>query len=107
MARRKRRRRTNSFKVPLATVGGLVGTMSVKGASGRSLIDALVSMDLDAIGYEAREKLAGVDLDGKFHPEWLVQSYGPLVVGGLISKFVGGRPLNLNQKLRDIPFIKI
>lgn len=107
MPRRKKRRRSNSLKVPIATVGGLLGTLSVKGASNRSLIDAMVSMDMEAVAYEAREKLAGVDADGQFHPQWLLQSYGPLVVGAMISKFVDGRPLNLNQKLRDIPFIKL
>jgi len=88
-------------------MGGLLGSLSVKGASGTSIIDAVLSGDIDSMMYQAREKLAGVDANGNLHFEWLAQTYTPLIAGALISKFVGGQPLNLNQKLKDIPFIKI
>lgn len=81
--------------------------MSIKGASQRSLIDAILGGKIDDIMYEIREKLAGVDLNGKFQPHWLVETYTPLIVGLLVSKYVGGWPLNINQKMKDIPFIKI
>ena len=61
----------------------------------------------DDVAYNMREKLAGVDAEGKFHLDWVIQGWLPTIAGGLVSKFVGGWPLNLNRKLKDIPFIKI
>lgn len=108
MGRRKRRRRKRAqFKIPLAIMGGLAALLTNKGASNESIVDAIMSGKPENIGYELREKLAGVDANGNFQLDWILQSYGPLVAGALISKFVGGSPLNLNQKLKDIPFIKI
>lgn len=107
MAKRKRRNSKRNFKIPLATVAGLMGTLSVKGAAGASILDSIMAGKIDDVMYNMREKLAGVDANGKFHLDWVAQGWGPFIVGILISKFVGGSPLNLNQKLRQIPFIKI
>lgn len=108
MARRKKaRRRKPKMKIPMATVGGLIGLLSTKGASNKSIIMAIQSGNINDIVYEMREKLTGIDANGVFQPAWLVESYSPVIVGALISKFVGGSPLNLNQKLKDVPFIKI
>ena len=104
---KKRRRRKRSMKIPLATVAGIIAGICRRAPSGRTIPQDIIKGDIDAALYDAKEIFTGFDLYGKFRPEWLVETYGPMIVGALISKFVGGWPINLNRKLKDIPFIKI
>lgn len=105
-ARRKRGRRRN-FKIPIATVAGFLGGALRKAPSGRSLVDDLMQGNLNNAVLDAREIFAGIDSQGKFHWDWVTTTYTPMIVGALVSKFVGGPPLNLNRKLAKVPFIKI
>jgi len=99
--RRTRRRRSRQMKIPLATAAGLAAGMAeplsllIKG----DVENAANALSLNYTGYDFKANA--------FNFDRLKQGLLPLVIGGLVSKLVGGRPLNLNQKLRDVPFIKI
>jgi len=60
---------------------------------GRTILDDLKNGDFDALLYDAREKFAGIDSNGKFQLSWIVDTYTPVIVGGLVSK-VAGRFVN-------------
>lgn len=96
----KRKRMVNR-KIPLAILIGLgVGLEEPvrKLVSGNSK-GAIDDLSFRYIGFNRNTRK--MDLQG------LKQGLVPLIIGAMVSKFVGGRPLNLNQRLRDIPFIKI
>lgn len=46
---------------------------------------------------------------GEFETAWLKRGLLPLILGGLVHKFVGGSPLNVNRALgrAGVPFIRI
>lgn len=56
-------------------------------------------------------RFAGINRNQNNQFEWggLVQGYGPLAVGLLVHKFIGGKPLNANAMLAKakIPYIRI
>jgi hypothetical protein len=109
MARRRRSRKSRSLTIPLATVIPVVAAFAKPSPRGDSVLNDLLEGRLNDALYDAREVFAGVDANGQFRPEWLVATYGPMVVGAMVSKFVGGKPLNINRKLAaaGIPFIRI
>ena len=102
MARRKTRRSRGSFKLPIGVLAGLGVGMAEpigKALQGRW---KEVGDDLSYryIGYNANSKQ--FDING------LKQGLLPLIIGALVSRYVGGRSgLNLNQYLRGVPLIKI
>lgn len=101
----KRRRKTNR-KISIATVFGIAAGVMRKAPSGRNLVDDITKGDFNAFAYDAREIFAGIDNNGHFRWDWLVQTYGPMVAGAMISKVVGGK-LGVNRHLERIPYIKI
>lgn len=102
------RKTARNFKIPLAVLGGVVGGVGRRAPSGRTLLGDVVDGNWDNLMYDAREILAGIDAGGKFRPEWIVATYLPMIIGGLVHKYVGGRAgLNINQYLRGIPLISI
>jgi hypothetical protein len=102
MARRKKRRSRGSVKLPIGVLAGLGVGMAEpigKALQGRW---KEVGDDLSYryIGYNANSKQ--FDING------LKQGLLPLIIGALVSRYVGGRSgLNLNQYLRGVPLIKI
>lgn len=116
MARRRRyftsRRRKGSFKIPLATVAGLLGGVALAkhpwaGPGGTTFVNKLMLQDWTGAFNDIGPAFTGFTPDGKFHFETILSTYGPMVAGALISKFVGGSPIGLNRKIAKIPFIKI
>lgn len=89
--------------VPIALVGGLAAGVAepasmafggdVQGAA-RVLIHNYTGFETDT---------------GNFNAAHLANGLLPLVLGALIHKFVGGRPLNVNAALAraNVPFIRI
>lgn len=106
MARPRRKRGKRKTKVSVATMAGIAAGVLRKGPAGRSLIDDVQAGDWDALGYDVREIFAGIDQNGNFKLDWIIATYGPMLAGALISKFVGGR-LGINRQLSALPFIKI
>ena len=98
---KKRRRRSRQMKIPLATAAGLAAGMAEP-------VSLLIKGDIENAANAISLNYTGYDFKANaFNFDRLKQGLLPLVIGGMVSKFVGGRPLNLNQKLRDVPFIKI
>jgi len=109
MARRRKTRRSRSLTIPLATVSGALAMLGSPNPSGSSIIENAMAGDINGLMYNLRERFTCVDNTGAFRFDWIIPHYGPLIFGALISKFVGGSPLNLNRKLaaHNIPFIRI
>jgi len=109
MARRKRSRRSRSLTIPLATVSGALAMIGTPNPSGSSILENAFAGDMNGLMYNLRERFTCVDNTGAFRFDWIIPHYGPLIFGALISKFVGGAPLNLNRKLaaHKIPFLRI
>ena len=57
------------------------------------------SIGWDDVGKQALLRFVGIGRDGKFYPDYIMQTYTPMVAGALISKFIGGGPLNVNRKI--------
>lgn len=91
-----------SKKIPLATVGGLIGTLFATTGAGRSVGSDLINGDFNNLAYDAKEQFACIDSNGKFYMDQAIRTYAPVIVGALISRFVG--PL-VNRKFNSIPFI--
>jgi len=101
--RRKRRRRSNKFTLPLAPIFGLAAGLwePIKRAQYGDWIGALDEASQAYTGYSPKTKA--------WNPGAMRRGLIPLVVGLLVHKFVGGRPLNLNQMLgkANVPVIRI
>lgn len=106
---RRKKRGARKFTLPLAVVGGLIGGIGRTSPRGTTLIGDVIQGDFEGLMYDAREILGGVDMYGRLQVKWLVETYGPIVAGLLIHKFIGGPPLNLNRALAaaNVPFIRI
>ena len=103
VARRKGRRRgSRKFTIPIAPIVGLAA-----GLAGpiKDLMDGEVEFAVNKLKYS----YLGLDTENKFKPEALMSGLAPLIVGGLVHKFVGGPPLNLNRMLAqaNVPIIRI
>ena len=103
VARRKGRRRgSRKFTIPIAPIVGLAA-----GLAGpiKDLMDGEVEFAVNKLKYS----YLGLDETNKFKPDALMSGLVPLIVGGLVHKFVGGSPLNLNRMLAqaNVPIIRI
>lgn len=109
LARRKRKRRSRKMTIPLALVGGVSSMFLAPNPSGRSIAEDALNGDINALLYDFRERFACVNNMGNFEVGWILPHYGPVIMGALISKFIGGSPINLNRRLAaaNIPFIRI
>lgn len=109
MARRRRRyfprrRRSRKQTIPLAPIIGLVAGMAepiqmgIMKGNWKETVDRL---SINYMGYDPKTK--------SFHAPNMMQGLGPLVIGCLVHKFVGGRPLNVNAALAraNVPYIRI
>ena len=106
MAKKKRRRKSKSMTLPIAPLAGLAAGLA-----------APVQSAMDGAYRDAVNKLLRnyVGLDGyltgnyTFRPEMMINGLAPLVIGGLVHKYVGGKPLNINSTLArsGVPLIRI
>jgi hypothetical protein len=100
--RKGRRRGSRKFTIPIAPIVGLAA-----GLAGpiKDLMDGEVEFAVNKLKYS----YLGLDTENKFKPEALMSGLAPLIVGGLVHKFVGGPPLNLNRMLAqaNVPIIRI
>lgn len=109
MARRRKKRRSRKFTLPLAPVLGLTAGLSEPAqwiATG-NYKDAMDLATANYTGFEPYNTKLG--WKGKFNPARLSMGLLPLVAGLLVHKFVGGAPLNLNRTLgrANVPFLRI
>lgn len=103
MARRKGRKRgARKFTLPIAPIIGLgVGLAPAI----KDVMDGEYEMAVNKLKYS----YLGLDLENKFKLEALMNGLVPLIVGGLIHKFVGGAPINMNRMLAsaNVPILRI
>ena len=98
----KRRRRKRDNRIPIVPTIALVSTVVSPCPSGRTILKDITEQRWEDALYDVREKFAGIDNTGKFRPEWLIKTYGPVVVGSLVSRY-GGK--FVNPTIRKLPFI--
>jgi hypothetical protein len=103
--RSKKRRSSRKFTIPLAVVVPIGWKIwesvrhGVKQGNWTSATkDAL--WHFACIGYD--EGGAGYHFNTTALKTWI-----PVIAGLLIHKFVGGRPLNLNKYLKDVPLVRV
>jgi len=104
---RKKKRRSPGFTIPLAPVIGIGAGLVTNDFHGTSPLNEALSGDWHGCFRALAANYLGYNLD---NGTWdITKAYGlpPLILGVLIHKFVGGRPLNLNRYLRRIPLIRI
>ena len=90
MTRRKKSRKKN-FKVPLATVLGLAA--GFVGPVGDAPIGWLRKGDYRSCVVRLAKSYTGYDANtGRWEPRLMASGVLPLVIGAMVSKFVGGQP---------------
>jgi len=108
MARNKKRRGKRAFTLPIAPIAGL--------AAGLAGPIAIAAAGNPPYGLQkAIANYTGVVLGGsdfkfqRFDYTQMQNGLLPLVIGGLVHKFVGGAPLNMNRMLAsaNVPIIRI
>lgn len=105
--RRPRRRRSQSRKIPIATVLGAAAGLASTEFGGDTAVNFAMSGNWTALIHSLVGQYTGWDtFQGKWMP---MRAHGlqGLIIGGLISKFVGGWPLNVNRKLAKVPYVKL
>ena len=104
LTRRKNwgKRKKKQFTLPLAPIIGL--GVGLAGPI-KDIMDGEVEYAMNKLKYS----YLGLMPDNTFKPEALMSGLVPLIVGGLVHKFVGGAPLNLNRMLAsaNVPVIRI
>lgn len=108
MAKKKRRGR-REMTIPLAPVLGLAAGLA-SSRTGPSPIKYLMDGNYEyAIAAAAQNYLGYDPIKGKFDVNYLQAGLIPLILGGVIHKYVGGSPLNVNRVLAaaGVPLIRI
>ncbi|MBA7531061.1 hypothetical protein ES705_23272 [subsurface metagenome] len=100
--RRKKKRAKRKFTIPIAPIVGLAA-----GLAGpiKDLMDGEPEYAVNKLKYS----YLGLTPDNVFKAEALMSGLFPLIMGGLVHKFIGGPPLNLNRMLAqaNVPIIRI
>ena len=104
---RKKKRRNSQMTIPLAIVAPLAAGIGpsvasiIRDPSPENVAGTLNHLAMIYTGYNA--------IDGNFDMGALAKGLFPLIAGGLVHKFVGGAPLNINRMLAaaKVPFIRI
>jgi len=103
MAKRKRKRGARKFTLPIAVIAGLGAGLAlpINWALAGNYNEAFYTLSRSYTGYDP--------VGGTWNPESLKHGLLPLVIGGLVHKFVGGPPLNLNKMLAaaNVPVLRI
>jgi len=103
VARRKKRRRSRSMTIPLAPVLGLFAGLA-------NPIQLGMAGQLDLAITDATFNYTGFNRNtGQFDIGGLARGMGPLILGLMVHKFVGGPPLNANKMLAAarVPVLRI
>ena len=99
----KRKRGSRKFTIPLAPIAGIIAAPAV-----RAGVEAVLAGNWKGAMDEAG-KFVGWGPDGKFDAFALGSNIGPIILGIIVHKFVGGPPLNVNRMLAaaNVPVIRI
>lgn len=101
MAKPKKKAK-RKFTLPIAPIIGLAVGIA---PAIKDVADGEYEMAVNKLKYS----YLGLDLNNKFKPEALMNGLVPLIVGGLVHKFIGGPPINMNRMLASagVPVIRI
>ena len=100
------RRRHSSAKdkrLPLLPMVGLGYNFIRPTPSGRTILDDVKNGNLDNVLYDAKEIFTGIDANGVFHTDWLMQTYIPVLAGFIGSKLMTA--VGVNKTLKRVPLI--
>lgn len=102
LGRRKNKRRSRKFTIPLAPICGILAAPAIQAGA-----KAALAGDVDGVIYEAG-KFVGFTGD-RFDAFALGSNILPIMIGILVHKFVGGAPLNVNRMLAaaNVPIVRI
>ena len=102
MARKKRRRGSRKFTLPIAPIAGLAAGLAHP-------VERLINGDIQGSMEVLKWNYLGLGGDNRFNVAGLMQGTMPLVLGLLIHKFIGGAPLNANRMLASagVPILRI
>lgn len=107
---KKKRRRSSGMTIPLAPVAGLMAGIAGGQSPGYSPLNLVMAGDFENAANALSMNYTGYSLmDGSFDIKRLGVGVLPLVIGALVHKFVGGRPLNINAMLAraKVPLLRI
>jgi len=101
LAKRKTRRKAN-MTIPIAVIAPVLANLL-------PTLDMTMKGDIDGAKKSLLWNWVGIDANNRFQPKILFEKYAPIVLGALIHKFIGGRPLNINASLgrAGVPVIRI
>lgn len=99
---KKKKGGKRKFTIPIAPIIGLMVGIA---PAIKDVVDGEYEMAVNKLKYS----YLGLDLDNKFKPEALLNGLFPLIMGGLVHKFVGGAPIHMNRMLAqaNVPVIRI
>ena len=105
MARRKKKRNAKKMTIPIAPMIGLLAGMDQ--AIERAMNGKWTGTD--GVGASLKWRYLGLNESNKFAIDRLKIGLVPLVLGLLVHKYVGGKPLNANRILANagVPIIRI
>lgn len=104
MARkRKKKRRKRDKRVSALTIGGLLTNIFKTAPSGNFIFNRIQGQDWEGLAYDAREIFLGIDNNGKFQLNWVVDTYARPIIGFFASKVL--TKLGVNREIKKIPFI--
>lgn len=103
VARRKKTRSKRKFTLPIAPIVGLAAGVApaIPQLTVGNFDGAIDILSRNYVGYSTEK--------GTFDIMRLQKGLVPLVLGGLVHKFVGGAPLNINRMLSQagVPIVRI
>lgn len=108
MGKKRKKRAARKFTLPIAPIVGLLAGLA--GPQGDSPIQYALDGDYESAIARLSKSYTGYDPNtGKWEPHLMTAGLVPLLIGGLVHKFVGGAPLNMNRMLAsaNVPVIRI
>jgi hypothetical protein len=103
MAKRRRRGGSRKFTLPLAPIAGLAAGLwqPIEFAMKGDWFSAAETLGTAYTGYSIQQN--------NWEAQRLLRGLVPLMIGGIVHKFVGGPPLNINKMLAraGVPVIRI
>lgn len=103
MARKKKRRRRKNKSVSILTVGGLLSNVFKQAYAGSSMFQDIQAGDIQKLMYNFREVFLGIDANGRFQLNWVMDTYSRPLIGFVASKIL--TKLGVNREMKKLPLI--
>ena len=83
--------------IPMALLGGALGSLTVQCPSGSSLMQNIIAGDIQTFGYNAREIFTGIDANGQFNKDFIKKGWLPIIIGSVLH--IAATKLGINKVL--------